>query len=621
MACAGTGGRPNECCDCTIGSDDFSANDGNPHAGWTDRPAIYSTAGGDEATNTGGVLHFGKPDVQKFNTANPEGASSPTAIYAKFKMHETVTGDGVSLVGIIGYVDDDNYLFAQVDRLPDDASCIVNGGVGSGQITLWKREAGVNTALRTASGFVCGSRIDGLTLDVWHEIWVCLIPNNYGTYGDGDTLRARVKLNGVTSHNPGCQGVADGFTSGTYAALGNAPVSVSTYGEVEFDDFKYQYFRGTDHLSCPNCNGPCPIFSDSFTYSDTEIDAFGNLNCLWLVAGKDEIAAGVARFLDEQLEIESGALVWCRVPHPTAKSSKIVTVNLKWEEDIIARIDLGTGYVLLDEAAGEIQLYDNDDNLLDSVSGLPGFDDAMHEVEVCYEGGILTATAFGECVSEVSPDTGDPFVYLGSDGGTVHFDSFVFKKHRDYSEPKDGGCAVCDCPAICLGCCTDPVPAGAYLIDMGAGGWTSTTCADFSADPASCDACADVTGEFIVLFTGIPCTWEYQQSNCEIDPCCESLCSDFRLTIELALISDMTGCRWRVTVTIAPKVVDPRCQCYEDPGLTAVSSAKVATYTSDYLDGTTKCRTVPVTLTNHSESGTFPCNGSLPSTIELLEAM
>lgn len=609
------------CCgQCDIFVDAFTANDGRPHAGWTNRPAIFSTAGGDEAENSGGSLNFAKPNVQKCNTPNPEGAGSPTAVYTKFKLTETTPGNGVNFRVIIGYLDDDNYLFARVSYLDSTSACHSNGGtasVDSGQINLFKVVAGVETFLATAEGFTCASRIKGLTLDTWHELWLCHIPNNYGTYGDGDTLRCRVKLNGVTDHNPGCQGVADGFTGGAYAGLANAPTAAND-SVVKFKDFKYSYFRGTDHLSCPNCNGPCPIFSDTFAYDDTEQDVFHNINCMWATNDSFGNHTGTARFLDGQLEVESGGSVLCGVPHPTNKSSKILTVSFLWEASILIRIDTGSGYAILDStpAIRQIRIYDNDDNLLASsdLLALPAADDAVHTVEVCLESGAITVTMDGVCLDAVSEDTHDPFVYLGSDGGTVHFTSFSFAKHKDLTEPKDGNCEVCDCPRECNDCCDDPQPAGAYVVDLGVGGWASLTCVGVPGVP-SCNDCEDTAGEFIVL-SSADCVWRHDQSNCDIDNCCVGA-REFGLAIILSLENNLTGCRWKVVVALGPSIVDVDAGCFHDASIPNVSRSKIVVYYSDYLTGTDKCNTMPVTLTKSSEGGDFPCSGSLPSTITL----
>lgn len=499
MATGQTGTGCLDCCPgCLIGSDDFSANDGRPHAGWTNRPAIWSTAGGDEATNAGGVFVFAKPNVQKFNTAHPDGATGQFHVRVRFKLTELVAGDGVAADVIVGYLDDNTYLFARVLYQGDN-------GNSCNYLQLLYRTGGAETGIFTTPKGVstsCFVPIRGLTLDEWHTIDVCLLPNTYGTYGDGDTIRGHVTLADGTHW--GVQGIAEGFTGGAFVGLGNAETDVTTHthGSVEFDDFKFNYFRETpDHASCPNCNTPCFIFADPLTYDDHELDgtACGSPpdcpECFWSTID------GAARIDTNRLEVDNGGLVRCNVRHPQSKTSKIVTVSILWETGIVARVDLGTGYAQFDSTNRRIFLRDNDDNLLDStaVNSLPAFDAALHEVEVCYRGGGLTVTAFGECLSASSPDTGDPFVYLGSDGGTVHFDSFSFSKAKDLSEPADGGCVECEsCPVPCTDGCIDDV-ASELMMGTIQGTPAPGTCSGFDA--------SEIDGMAGVAESGLPCIW------------------------------------------------------------------------------------------------------------------
>lgn len=484
---------PKCCCGgCIIGQDKFSANDGRPHSGWTARDAIWGTAGGDEATDSGGVYDFPKPGMQKFNTAHPDGAGANQHVKVRFKLHEVTSGQGAVAAVIVGYLDDTHYLVARVEKQG-------TFGTGCDYLTLYKFNAGSSSGYYSALDYgVSIVPIRNLTLDEWHTLDVCLLPNNYGTYSDGDTIRAKVTLADGTTW--GCQGIAAGYSTGAYVGLANEYVNFGTgggdntlYGEVYFDDFEFTYFRDTStHKSCPNCNGPCHIFDDTFnTYSAASDNVLG---CFW--SATQSPATGTARFDGTYLQCDASSRIKCLVPHPTNKSSKIITVTFKWEASKQVKVDTGSGYAIFDSTAGarRIRLYDNSGTLLDSsaVNSLPAYDDAIHTAEVCLEDGALTATMDSVCLDAVSTDTGDAFVYLGSTSGTVKFASFDFKKHWDINEPKDSGCDKCDCPTEC------PTCSGS------APGYIAVTI----PDDVSCNgACGDVGGTYILPFNPFGVTY------------------------------------------------------------------------------------------------------------------
>lgn len=458
---------PKCCCGtCIIGQDKFSLNDGKPHSGWTARDSIWGTAGGDEATNSGGVYDFPKPGMQKFNTAHPDGASGTQHVKVRFKLHETTTGNGAVAAVIVGYQDDTHYIVARV----------VKGASGDcDYLEVWKFDAGSSNGYYSAcdgDGNANNSTtipVRNLTLDEWHTLDVCLMPNVYGTYSTGDRIRAKLTLADGTTW--GVQGIADSYTTGAYVGLASEYSDLGTntlYGEVYFDNFEFTYFRDSStHKSCPNCNGPCHIFDDDF---DDYASASDNvLGCFW--SATQTPATGTARFDGTYLQCDSGSRIKCFVPHPTSKSSKIITVTFLWEASKQVRVDTGSGYAIFDSANQWIKLYDNDGTLLaTSAASLPAYDDAIHTAKVCYEGGVLSATweplsASEVCKEESSPDTGDAFFYLGSASGTVKFASVDFKKHNDLSEPKDSGCDECGCELECERC-TDGIAPGIYRITI-----------------------------------------------------------------------------------------------------------------------------------------------------------
>ena len=177
-------------------------------------------------------------------------------------------------------------------------------------------------------------------------------------------------------------------------------------------------------------------------------------------------------------------------------AAKIVTADLKWEASILARVDLGNGYAIFDSTNRKILLYDSTSTLLTSsaVNSLPAADDAMYAVEVCYYDGALTATMNSVCVDDLCTDVSSPFVYLGSDSGTVHFDNFVFKKHYDTSEPSDAGCDKCECTLVCSYCLNDAQPS-LLLVEhpayVGSG----------------CTTCDNLPNVLLAPFSGGNCPW------------------------------------------------------------------------------------------------------------------
>lgn len=103
-------------------------------------------------------------------------------------------------------------------------------------------------------------------------------------------------------------------------------------------------------------------------------------------------------------------------------------------------------------------------------------------------------------------------------------------------------CPDCDCvdEAEPCGCCA-AAPSEAYIVDLGAGGWTDD----------NCSGCADISGEFVVDAIA-SCFWLYFQPL----GCCNADCGGdggdiSGLYVEATLVEDTvygTGCRWVVRV-------------------------------------------------------------------------
>lgn len=448
-------------------------------------------------------------------------------------------------------------------------------------------------------------QVPGLTTGELALLEVCLEPN-VGAYPNETFDRVIAKVTLANGKIYSCQLEIDGPAVGLYAG-------VRTSMAAKVDDFTYTYFRNSptgQNRTCPNCSTPCFISSDDFTTNEP---------CLWDVrAGSYSVASGVMTITTSPSTIQH------HIFHPGLKTAQIVTVKVN---DIasVARIYIGNGYAVLTITATTrtLQLYSNAAVLLDddTVSIVPG--GGFLDVTVCYSRGLLSATVGSLCADAAIAETASAYwVSLGGDNGTV-FDDFVFKKSYDTSEPSDAGCDDCtNCPNECNNCCDSPQPAGAYVVDFVAGGWTAGS---WYAYCTSCAACAETAGEFL-LIADSSCGWAYGEDNCTgFDSCVSG--AQVRFGIDLELWNDGTGngCRWKLSVSIGAQITGPTDDgtfCCTDTPCDAGGDGGGRTttlYYSAYITDT-ECNTMPVTLTKISETVTCPCNGSLPTTITLSAA-
>lgn len=158
-------------------------------------------------------------------------------------------------------------------------------------------------------------------------------------------------------------------------------------------------------------------------------------------------------------------------------------------------------------------------------------------------------------------------------------------------------CTACTCTAEegepCA--CCDPAfpPAASYVADLGAGGWTDTTC----------NFCDTVAGEYELTNVG-SCFWFYDEAiDCPANG--GGACYPRRMHMGLSLVSSGSTCKWRFTIT-ASGVCDPADGQFQ----------VAAVYESADLSTDEDCQAMPVTL-NKVLDGNSVCGGDLPDPITL----
>lgn len=603
-------GCEGECgCDCTIASDDFNrANETPIGSPWT-------KLSGTNANLASNVLDLSAAAFYRHNTAYSGAATESRHAKVKFK---NATAGSTNVEVCIGITDVDNFFSARVNIPASGCPVLSATAVTAGVVNDGIGTPGADVLLEGLDQGIAQINVPQATVDEWHTLEVCLIPNS-GSYGYStyDELRVVLKIADGTIY--ATRWWVDGPAIGNYAG-------VKATGAAQFDDFEYTFFRDSptsEHRTCPNCNTPCFIGSDDFTADEP---------CNWHQASGSaySVSSGV-------MNVAASSSVAFHLPHPMYKTSSIINVDLIWDAGIIARVDLGcgagggtngAGYVLLDSASTPrtMKLYDNTGTLLDTVSGLPATDGLPYPVQLCHYNGVLTATAFGQCATGVSNGTDtNPFAFLGAGAGNApRFDNFVFSKAKDLAEPADGRCERCFCelpPQPCSDCCDDPDPAGNYVVDLGAGGWTDdTTYTDDCLTPpftAESQPCSWAQGEFVVdanFALNSLCQWFW---NGEL----AFAVYTWLFEVALELESTVDGCRWRVAVTVSYTNNGSLCDPPTCNGVGGNPGSRIAVYYSDYLTGRDKCNTVPVTLTKdvgESDETGCPCGtGTLPTTITL----
>ncbi len=618
---------------------------------------IWGTLFGDEADRTGGEFIFEHPDTEIFDPPNPDGETGGQHVQVEVWLEETTPGHGVYAEVIVGWLNDENYLVAGI--LSFTAQSLADGVTAPCKLlVLYKRDTLASDTNYTDLVPVSVVPIQNFTFQEWHILDVCLEPNVYGDYLEGDLLRAHLTLGADRDEDAQghvrAQGYADNYTTGAFAglAMGYSDLGDNTvHGKVKFRHFKFNHLRHSpEYLTCPNCNdGPCLVFAQDFAAEpDAEADADGKLGCFWVdTAG----ATGGIRFLSGTFEIEPGKTARCLIPHPTNKGSKAVSVPLVWHAGAIIRISLGgSGYAILRSDSATISIYDNADVLLDTDTTIPA-DSGRHTVEVCWRGGVLSATFDSSaCVmGAASADTSNPWIYLGAEAGSaaVHFLAITFEKANDTNSPSDAKCDRCArCSQTCDGsnaCCTDPQTVGPLVVDFGIGGWTTTTATLPPFITGECDACATIAGEIVIqapfsnhIGAGVnSCIWGWESDDCAGGFRCDAPGGDDNehhgqsyvgTTASVVLIPfgdpdygvPGKSCRWVVTARANLGACDTVGSVTKCDGMADNSEAFVVYYSEPI--GADECNIFPVTLTKSTVGIGCPCQGDLPTTIVLDQA-
>lgn len=584
------------CCNCTYAEDDFTRADETPVASpWSKQ------SGTDWNLASNQLVAVAAAD---YTHATPfPGSSSDSRTNA---VDWIIVGNGGYEVQT-GKSDEDNYFAAALTYVDGDCSILTAG----------YRLAGTGPFGCTPGPSITGCvQVWGLEIGMRVRIRVCLIPNT-GSYGyeSYDKVIAVITFPDDATRLPiSCTLLADGPAVGAYNGL-------KTSAAGKWDNFKASYYRDSpsgEHRTCPWCHTGCAISKDDFAYDET---------CLWdLGTGSYTVSGG------KQIMTADGTQLQHHIFHPGLKTTGRFTEKLT-DNGVKYQLIGTNGYAELTYSSPTytLKLFDRDSNLLDTdtFDATVEPDGSQLDAEICYSRGVLSCTITGHdglslCVDASTPEVENAF-WVGHGGDTgAEFAEFRYYKTYDTTVPSDAACENCAaCPAICTDCCDFPTPFGAYLVDLGGGGWTES----FPDNPDArcddyCSTCREIAGEYLVVASS-ECIWTYGEFACNslTEPTnCYDFVECFTLTwgIRLNLERDGTGCRWHVHVSIGAGTASPLC---------FIADYQVDYY-SDYLSDDSQCRAMPVTLTKDApESGTsdttFPhitlylCTGNLPDTITI----
>jgi hypothetical protein len=200
------------CCGCDYAKDEFTrANTSTLGSTWNERSGSWNIASNKATTSSTNALAI-------HNT--PADPSLPMVVEATVK--GATTNDLLRL--IIGYLDDNNYLFAEAK---------INTGTSA--LRLWKRSGGVNMALAAASGSTTTQALNA---------WTFRLCYRNGMFSMGGDITGQT----VSAIAPGSYGGI--ATGGTVGSL------------ITFDDFRISGGKSENALRCPVCGGGCSCCTD-----------------------------------------------------------------------------------------------------------------------------------------------------------------------------------------------------------------------------------------------------------------------------------------------------------------------------------------------------------------------
>lgn len=437
---------------------------------------------------------------------------------------------------------------------------------------------------------------DVLALEEWHTLEICVIPLD-ATYGYDSIIITICKLTLASGAVYSCTELsATGQTIGSYAGL-------KTNAAVKYDDYKATYYRNSpsgQHKTCPWCHTGCSISSDAFSTNDT---------CKWdVISGSYSVSGGLMTIGTTPSKIQH------HIFHPGLKTTHKVTVDVQ-DNAVESKVYIGNGYAKLTYAAGlrTLRIYDNDDVLLDTDVQTVAVtsDSALYmALTICYSRGVLSCTVTGRgsdlCVDSSVDETEEGYwAALGGNSGAV-FDNFAFVKTYNITAPSDAACDSCEhCPVVCQ-CCGVGTPAPSYVLDFGAGGLTTNSCAT-----PSCGLCEAIAGLIVVDARAslVVCDWTTDIGTCGTETCVCGRSYGASILLRLQTNPVSGRCFWAVHVLFGTTgIIDPT-DCRFSYGVS---------YFSSEFTSPDACESVPLTLTL-SGSASIPniCGGTLPGTITL----
>jgi len=427
---------PGCCCSpiasgCYIGGDDFNRADNTDlGANWSER--IPSSAW---AISSNTLITTIPYDLAIYQTPHPKNVPS---MIAWAEVMGSVDGDTLRV--IICWVDDDNYLWSELET---DTEC--------GWLRLWQRASGYNTLLKEMP-------ITGGVIGQWHTLYACYDPDPEPYEGSG-RFEGRVETASLEWFT-----VAENVSaSGTYAGVGTGALT----GTATFDNFELWMEQTDDDPECPTCKRgveSCEISADNFNRANSS-----DLGCLW----EQKVASSSWNIQDETLwtltpydlvehlvgHPDGEANLWARVLVQGADSGDILRLMIAYEDT--------ANYLWIEleisDTCGTLRLFQREAGVVTQLSLSAPVDDAFpevwHTIEACYQ--EPTASADGRLFGKVITDSGVTVTHAaeaiatGTKAGLgtgnlyshVMFDDFELEK---LYTANDVICRECEPPTTCL---------------------------------------------------------------------------------------------------------------------------------------------------------------------------
>lgn len=542
------------CAGCEVSADTFSST---LDPKWTEESGSWSISGG--------RLDGAAPGIIYDSTAHPLGNTGNVNVQVYFRW-TAGAGDNILRV-LIGYQDTSNYLYAEFGRRAS----------GCNYVQLGQVSGGVDTHLGDEYPLGSGA------LNTEYFVNLCYFYSTTQLRVTGDLLLG-IEVDALAPGDKAGFEIVDG--TGT------------------FDVYSFNYAGDSPREGCPDCRGAACQIGGHIITSHTSIDT-----CFWTVeAGSWSVSSGY-------VPGASGSILRYNRPHPTAEYTMkaagafsnvsvgdIVRVYVNYLDEnnnLFGQFEFASTtsrkVSVWQTVSGVATMLEERDNTTTGSFSTP----TSINLYVCYDGSRIGATTDGGNIATTegssaaaSAIAGGVYMAVGSDGG-VTFTGNDFHKHDSTDDP---GCPTC---GLTCGCGGTTLPLPAYVVDLGAGGWT---------DGGDCAHCDGVAGEYvlgdILDSPDTACFYRYVENDV-----CAGVCDDFiDFGITLSLETVSAGVlRWNVLV---------HYQYIPDDDPACDDNHNEAQYYSDTF-GIDECHIVPVTLTKDSDILTFPCSGSLPNTITL----